>query len=357
MKRLARRVRGLTWAALLLLLLPACSSAGNGGAAPVLDPDVGSGDSEVGIAETPCTPIAAASETVTVKNEFGSLEGTLLVPDGCGPIPVVVILSGSGTTDRDGNQPPDPVAPSLYRILAETVRDAGFAVLRYDDPGIGKSVTGGPAKNEDFRYEMEVEDAALFIVSLRKDARFNAIVPAGHSQGSLTGILVAQKQTIDGFISLAGAGRPVGKLLHEQLAPKLSAAQLAELDSAIAKLEGGELAGPLTPPLDQILPVDVQPYFISWMKYDPKAEIAKLRGPALLLQGRFDLQVSELDATLLSEGRPDAKLVFVDDMGHMLRKVTAKTSAAQQSSYSKPLPLHPAAVDALSEFLHALPKK
>ena len=93
------------------------------------------------------------------------------------------------------------------------------------------------------------------------------------------------------------------------------------------------------------------------MKYDPKVEVAKLRAPALLLQGRFDTQVREVDANLLAEGKPDAELVFVDDMGHMLRKVPSRNATDQQDAYTRPLPLHPTAVTALSEFLAALPKK
>src|SRR5690242_17558864 len=62
-----------------------------------------------------CEPIAAASETLTVHNERGRLEGTLDVPQRCGPMPVVVILSGSGVTDRDGNVPGDTAKPDIYR--------------------------------------------------------------------------------------------------------------------------------------------------------------------------------------------------------------------------------------------------
>lgn len=336
----------LACAALAALLL-ACSSS-DGSAAPPAD---GADASPA----TSCTPVAAASDTVRVKNDFGALEGTLLVPERCAPMPVVLLVSGSGSTDRDGNAPGDTAKPAIYRVLAESLRDAGVAVLRYDDPGVGKSVSGAPTKNADFRYEMEVDDEALFVGALRNDARFGAVIAAGHSQGSLTAILAAQKQPIDGFVSLAGAGRPVGRLLHEQLAPKLTADQLAKLDAAIAKLEEGELAGPMDPPLDAILPVDIQPYMISWMKYDPKAEIAKLRAPALLLQGRMDLQVTELDATLLAQGKPDAKLVLVDDMGHMLRKVPSKDAFAQQASYTQPLPIHPDALAAITEFVATVP--
>lgn len=335
-----------------LLALVGCSSTEAASSSGGATPDGGTPDTAA-----VCVPVAAASETFRVQNDLGALEGTLDVPEGCGPMPVVVILSGSGSTDRDGNSPGATDKPAIYRVLAKTINDAGFAALRYDDPGIGKSTRAVPVAVEDFRYEMEVHAAALFIAKLRTDGRFGSVVAAGHSQGSLTGILAAATQPIDGFISLAGAGRPVGTLLREQLAPKLSAAQLVKLDAAIAKLESGEVAGPLEAPLDKILPVEVQPYMISWMKLDPKTEIMRLRGPALLLQGKMDIQVQEIDAQLLGQGKADAKIVLVDDMGHMLRKVAAKDSDSQQASYAEALPLHPAAVAAIAEFLGTLPKK
>ena len=331
--------------------LGGCSS-NDGASPPGAAPDAGAPAADV------CVPVAAASETFRVQNDLGVLEGTLDVPEGCGGMPVVIILSGSGSTDRDGNAPDQTTdKPDIYRVLARSIVAAGFAALRYDDPGYAKSAHAVPRNVEDFRYEMEIHAAALFVAKLRTDERFGAVVAAGHSQGSLSGIMVAAEQPIDGLISLAGAGRPVGALIHEQMAPKLSATQLATLDAAIAKLEGGEVAGPLAAPLDKILPVEVQPYMISWMKLDPKKEITKLRGPALLLQGRMDIQVQETDARLLGEGKPDAKTVLIDDMGHMLRKVTAKDSGAQQASYTEPLPLHPAVVAAIADFLGGLPKK
>jgi len=333
-----------------ILAVTGCSSSSDGAA--IAPPDAAAPD-----AAPACTPVASASETVAVRNDVGGLEGTLDVPEGCGPMPVVVILSGSGSTDRDGNAPGAPSKPAIYRVLAKALNDAGFATLRYDDPGIGKSASAVPKNVEAFRYEMEVHAAALFVAKLRADARFGAIVAAGHSQGSLTGIMAAEEQPLDGFISLAGAGRGVAVLLREQVAPRLNATQLAELDAALAKMVKGEVAGPLSAPLDQILPESVQPYMISWMKYDPKQEMAKLKAPALLLQGKMDVQVQVLDAQLLAEARPDAKTVLVDDMGHMLRKVTEKDAAAQAATYSEPLPIHPAVVSAISEFLGSLPKK
>ena len=329
-------------------LLVACAS--NASTVAQADADAG------GPAPAPgaCTPIAAERTTVRVKSELGTLEGTLDVPEGCGSVPVVLILSGSGSTDRDGNAPGATANPAIYRVLAEALHDAGLATLRYDDEGIGQSVTAAPDKVEDFRFGMEVDDAARFIAKLRDDARLGPLVVAGHSQGSLTAIMAAKAQPIDGFISLAGTGRPAGKLLHEQVAPRLTSAELDALDAAIASMERGVAPGALPAPLDKILPAPEQPYLISWMRVDPKVEIAALSAPTLLIQGKLDTQVQVLDANLLHDAKPDATLVLVDDMGHMLRRVTSKSSAAQNASYAQPLPLHPAVGDAVARFVKTL---
>src|SRR5688572_15171412 len=78
----------------------------------------------------PCDPIAAASEAVTASNASGAMAGTLLVPDGCRGMTAVLLLSGSGAQDRDGNYPGDPARTDMYKQLAEGLRDAGFATLR-----------------------------------------------------------------------------------------------------------------------------------------------------------------------------------------------------------------------------------
>jgi hypothetical protein len=297
----------------------------------------------------PCEAVTAAAERVSVANDLGTLEGTLLLPaSACGPVPVVLIVSGSGSSDRDGG------APEMYRLLAEALAGEGIGSLRYDDHGIGGSASAAPDRVEDFRFDLEIADAARFIGWLRRDARVGAIALAGHSQGSLTAILAGAAEPFDGFVSLAGAGRPIGRLLHDQLADQLTPEQLAALDDAIATLERGELAGPLEPPLDQILPLAVQPYLISWVKYDPKVEIASVAAPALIIQGEVDVQVAVLDAQLLHEGLPSAELLLIGDMCHVLKQADA-TTASQRAAYEDPaVPLAPALVPAIAAFVTGL---
>jgi pimeloyl-ACP methyl ester carboxylesterase len=297
----------------------------------------------------PCVPVAAASETVTARNDFGMLQGTLDVPAGCAGMRVVLVISGSGPQDRDGNLPGDPAKTDIYKQLALGLNAAGIASLRFDDLGVGASRNALPNDPAKLLYDLEIDAARRFATTLRQDTRFGAIVGAGHSQGSLTALLLGAE--LDAIVSLAGAGRPAGEVIREQLAPMLTAGELAALDAALAKLAAGMLAGPLAPPLDQLFPVELQPYWISWLKYDPQRVIEALDLPIAVVQGRTDLQVGVADAERLAAGNARAELHVIDDMNHVLKQAASRDPASQEPQYSDPrIPLHPALLPIVTTF-------
>ncbi|MEZ4220331.1 MAG: alpha/beta fold hydrolase [Polyangiaceae bacterium] len=340
----------------LFCFLPGCGDDGDSAGSPGTGGLAGAGSGGMagvgagGSGGQVC--VAPGSESVSVQNDYGTLGGVLEVPAAC-PDTVVLFLSGSGSQDRDGNAYGS--ATDMYKTVATALRDsAGVATLRFDDHGIKDSVSAAPAL-KDFTFDLEVRDAARWVEWLRTDGRFSKVVIAGHSQGSLTGILADRQAPIDGFISLAGAGRPVGKLIIEQVQAKLSGAQLDELKQAVADLEAGKLPGPLTPPLDQIIPTDTQPYLVTWMKWDPAAEVANLKAPTIIAQGTTDRQVKVSDAEALATAKPDAQLLIVNDMCHTLKQATWDT-AQQKAAYTDPsVPLAAGLVDGLATFLTTLP--
>jgi alpha-beta hydrolase superfamily lysophospholipase len=109
---------------------------------------------------------------------------------------------------------PDGVAPSSrWRLLGEALAADGIATLRYDKRGVGKSKVAG-LNETDLRFETYVQDAASWVSFLRNDARFGTITVAGHSEGSLIGMLAARAARADAFVSIAGVARGAADLLR-----------------------------------------------------------------------------------------------------------------------------------------------
>jgi fermentation-respiration switch protein FrsA (DUF1100 family) len=101
----------------------------------------------------------------------------------------------------------------------------------------------------------------------------------------------------------------------------------------------------------------VQPYIISWLKYDPATEVAKLAVPVLLVQGTHDLQVSGEDAKLLARAKPSARLLLVEGMNHVLKETPADPRQ-QMASYSDPsLPVAPKFLAEVVAFVNGVKKK
>lgn len=303
-----------------------------------------------------CTPVAAAEDTVRVRNAWGEIVGSLYLPDHCGPIPVVLIVGASDGygTDRDGNIPEAGETSDVYRWLAVGFGEQGIGVLRYDWPGIRESTHAYPPRGTEYLFDDEVTDAARWITLLRADPRVSKIVVAGHSSGALTALLASRAVPADALISLEGPGRPAGRLLMEQLRSRLSGADYLRLTDAITALEGGMLPGPLTPPLDQYLPVEAQPYCRSWFHWDPKLEIASAGAPVLIVQGTTDTQVFEEDAAWLLASAPMGELLRVEGMCHLL-KAAALTASAQRAAHRDPmLPLAPGLMEPMAAFVHRL---
>ena len=275
----------------------------------------------------------------------GSLEGTLQVPESKKPVPVVLIISGSGPTDRDGNSAMLPGKNDSLRMLADALETNGIASLRYDKRGIAKSAAAG-AKESDLRFDMYADDAARWAKQLKGDPRFSRVVIAGHSEGSLIGIIAAQRGDADKFISIAGIGVPADEIIVKQLQGKVPPEMLEQSKRALASLKAGKTTEDTPPELAALFRPSVQPYLISWFKYDPAAEIGKLKIPVLVIQGTTDIQVSADDAKRLAKNP-----TLIEGMNHVLKQVPADPNA-QMKSYSDPaLPVSPALVKAIVDFV------
>ena len=296
---------------------------------------------------------AAADQPVFLDTVHGRIAGSLILPVSSDKkIPIVLIISGSGPTDHDGNSAGVQGKNDSLKMLAQSLADAGFASVRYDKRGVGASAAAA-GREADPRLDNFVEDATAWIELLAADARFSGVAVVGHSEGSLIGMLAAQGRGVSAFVSIAGAAQGAASILRQQLASQLPA-DLAERNEAIlSSLERGEAVGDVPAPLAALYRPSVQPYLISWFKRIPALEIKELRVPCLILQGDTDIQVSVTEAKALSAAKPDAELQIIHGMNHVLKQV-ALDPARQLASYGDPaLPIAPGLSEALVRFLSA----
>ena len=292
---------------------------------------------------------AGSEQEATLAVHGGVLHGTLSLPDGQGKVPVVLLHAGSGPTDRNGNSAMLPGQNNSLRMLAEALARKGIATLRYDKRGIGASASAG-RREADLRLDDYIDDATAWLRQLRADPRFTKVMMAGHSEGALIAMVACQKAQLDGCVLIAGAGKALDDILRVKLKPRLPPELYAQNERILLALKRGEEASDVPPAVLALYRPSVQPYLMSSMQVDPRAAVAALRMPVLILQGATDLQVSVADAKALSAAAPSARLVIVPGMNHVL-KMAGGDLAQQMPSYGDPaLPLAPALVEALTAF-------
>jgi len=302
------------------------------------------------------SPMTCNSDSLHVSTPAGALEGTLVCPSSPAPWPAVLLIAGSGPTDRNGNTAGLPGPNNSLKLLAEALAERGIASVRYDKRGTGAS-RGAMTAEADLRFEMLADDAAEWVRRMRLDPRLSAITIAGHSEGSLLGMLAVRSANADAFISLEGAGRTASTIIHEQLTARAPAALASQADRIMASLVAGQAVDSVPPELAALFRPSVQPYLMSWFRHDPAKELAGLEVPILIVQGTTDIQVSAEDARILGAANPRAKSVTIDGMNHVLKLVPADMTA-QMKSYSDPsLPVAPQLVDAVASFVKSVKRR
>ena len=257
------------------------------------------------------------SHAVHVPADPAPLAGTLLLPDGPGPHPALLLLPGSGPVDRDGNLP--GLACNSLRLLADAMAAHGIATLRADKRGVGASHAAAPDEAM-LRLDTYVDDAVRWMAALRADPAIARAGLAGHGEGALVATLAAQHGAADCLVTLAGAGAPAGPTILRQLAEaRTPPALIASARGIIAQLLRGEAVADGPDALAGLFRPAVQPYLVSWMLRDPAAELARVGCPTLVVQGTADLQTTVTDARLLAAARPGAALLLVPGMNHVLK--------------------------------------
>lgn len=274
---------------------------------------------------------------ISLDTGNGELFGSLLLPKSDNPVPVVLILAGSGPTDRDGNNPDGGRNDSLKR-LAWVLAKHNIASVRYDKRGVAASLAATPDERN-LSVEAYVNDAAAWGQKLKSDPRFGPLILLGHSEGALIATLAAPRTDAAALISLSGSARPVDLVIREQLARSLPPPLMLRSNELLDSLKAGHTDANVPAPLQPIFRPSVQPYLISLFRQDPAKAFAQLKIPALIVQGSNDMQVGVGDAQALKAAKPDAELAVIDGMNHVMRIVPADVKR-QLASYKDPqLPL------------------
>ena len=301
--------------------------------------------------QTPKPPFPYQTEEVTVASAPGvTLAGTLSLPEGKGPFPAAVMITGSGPQDRDetifGHKP--------FAVIADALTRRGVAVLRLDDRGFGKS-TGDFAKATEADFAADTIAAVAFL-RRRPDIDPAHVGLIGHSEGGLIAPRVAgQDRKIAFVVLMAGPGVPLLDVLQAQrlaLAPgmglqpqdvaKMNLALTRAVADVTAAKDEAEAKAKVAAELKQAAPnaseavlqaqagMIASPWFRDLIAYDPAPALKRLRIPVLALVGSNDRQVPPaqnvpaLRAAL--KGDPKATVMELPGLNHLFQ--TAPTGAA-----------------------------
>lgn len=238
-------------------------------------------------------------------------------------------------------------------MVAESFTRAGYAVLRFDKRGVGES-SAAVENPADHRFDYLLTDAKSWL-NLLSERGYKNLIIAGHSQGSLVGMIAAQgDDRVKGFISISGLADEVGSTLTRQLetqAPVLVESASAALDSM---REGYTVKSP-HPMLTSLFGPQIQGFLKSYMAYTPSEEIKKLKIPALIINGTTDLQVSVEDAKKLNESYSNSTLLIIEGMNHVLKDAPKDDMVANAATYNNPdLPLSEGLMDGMVTFIKKL---
>jgi alpha/beta superfamily hydrolase len=275
-----------------------------------------------------------------IKGTLFSIENTSSKPN------LVILIAGSGPTNKNGNQL--GMQNNSLKYLAEAFAKDGNVAFSFDKRII-KQMKEGKLDEKSLRFDDFITDVKDIITYFKNQKKYNKIIIAGHSEGSLIG-MIASKDNADAYISIAGAGRTIDLIIIDQIekqAPFLK----AETEENFKTLKEGKPFELKNQMLASIFRESVQPYMISWMKYNPQEEIKKLKIPILIINGTKDIQVSESEAKLLHKANPKSELKIIAKMNHIFKEINADEENIK--SYSNPdLPI----INELSQIINSFIK-
>jgi uncharacterized protein len=296
--------------------------------------------------------LSAAVSAISAPGPSGPLAGTFI--DAGRGSPVILIVPGSGPTDRDGNNPLG-VTAAPYRLLAEDLAKQGVSTARIDKRGMFGSKGAVPDPNA-VTINDYASDVRVWVAEIKKRSNAKCVWVLGHSEGGLIALAAMQQpENICGAILVAAPGRRMGTILRDQLnANPANVPILKDAMAAIDTLETGKTVDVTTmhPALQGLFAAQVQPFLIDMMGKDPVQLAAQVNRPMLIIGGERDTQVPATDARALADAQPKASLMVIPKMNHVLKDVVGDSPADNLKTYADPsLPVNRSLVDTIAGFV------
>ncbi|WP_343344946.1 alpha/beta fold hydrolase [Sphingomicrobium sp. XHP0239] len=296
---------------------------------------------------------AQEPEEVTVAGPDGPLAGTLSGPaEG----PAMVLIPGSGPTDRDGDNML-ALKGKVFVQLADALNRQGIAVLRYDKRGMFGSAAA-IANGNDVTLDAYADDARAFVDLLRDRGR-DCVWLAGHSEGGVVALTEAARnpEGLCGVLLLATPGRPLLNVIESQLDGQIPEAWMELTVAGLDALRAGETfdVETLPAPLRPMFNPSIQPYLIDLGAADPAALAGRVAVPMLIVSLGEDVQVMEADADALSAGQPGATRVDIPGVNHAFKPVRQGATRMENiATYADAdLTIDPAVATAIAAFIKA----
>lgn len=269
-----------------------------------------------------CTVVAQEREVV-IACDWGDISATLNTPEaGCDV--AVLIVAGSGPTDRNGNSG-QSLNTYTYKMLSDNLVKNGIAVLRYDKRAIGRSRLNDPATIPNLVFEDFVDDAARCVDFLHSEG-FKKVVVAGHSEGGEIALHLALREdvAVDSLVLLCCPGFPMDQILNAQLSAQLVPQHVGLMVTAttiIKRIKAGESV-PIESIPQELLSLfhpSVQPFLCSSMAFDPAELMSRVEQPSLIISGGRDIQVTKENAERLMAGAKRGEHLHFEQMTHILK--------------------------------------
>ena len=289
------------------------------------------------------------AQLIDVEVSAGNLSGAF-INAGQGT-PIVIIVPGSGPTDRDGNN--QGMRSNALKFLAEGLAGNGISSIRVDKRGMFSSAAAGNPNA--VRVDIYGEDYRKWVKTALEISGQNCAYLLGHSEGGLMVSAAALEQNnVCGVITVAAPGFRASNVLRAQLkANPANKPILKQAENAIAALEAGQRVdvSKMHSALQGLFNPEIQDFWISVFAVDPAQILAAVDAPKLIIQGEHDLQVSKEDAQRLSEAS-GGDLILVPKMNHVLKTAPKRRSANFKAYNSPDTPIDDRVTDAAAAFIH-----